>query len=212
MRGSNEISNRNASLRWIRREFRGWIPTPATKTRRWGPRIPRASMSFVGSESVISALRKGWGAVGGCALLAGFQGLARGLHGFAAEGAGDGGVHHDFGEAAGVLVELVNGLADDLVVAGGEGVLDFGGGGLDGGVLVEGELLPSGGLLAFLNGVENRLRFVGGFDDLAGGDVGFGVVEGVEINGLYLLVGEAVGGFDFYLGLLPAALFAGADV
>ena len=38
------------------------------------------------------------------------------------------------------------------------------------------------------------------------------MVEGVEDHGFDLLVGEAVGGLDFDLGLLAAALFARADV
>ena len=44
------------------------------------------------------------------------------------------------------------------------------------------------------------------------GDVLLGVVEGFEDHGFYLLVGEAVGGFDFDLRLLTAALFARADM
>ena len=75
-----------------------------------------------------------------------------------------------------------------------------------------GELLPGCVGAAFFDGGEDGLGFVFGFDDLALLDVFFGVVEGGEDHVFDLLVGEAVGGFDFDLGCFAAALLAGGDV
>lgn len=138
--------------------------------------------------------------------------LASGLHGFAAERSGDGRVHHHLSEWAGELVEGFDGFADDLVVVALHEAAEFGGGQLDGGVDIGRELWPSGGLLAFVQGVKDDLRFITGFDELAGADVFLGVVEGVQDHGFDLFVGEAIGGFDFNLSLFAAALFEGADV
>ena len=77
---------------------------------------------------------------GGC----GAEALARSLHGLAAERAGYGGVHHDLGEAAGLLVELLDAAADEPVVAAVECRFKFSSSGLDLFVLGAGELLPRG--------------------------------------------------------------------
>ena len=65
---------------------------------------------------------------------------------------------------------------------------------------------------AFFYGGEDGLGFVFCFDDLALLDVFFGVIERGEDHVFDLLVGEAVGGFDFDLGGFAAALLAGGDV
>jgi hypothetical protein len=70
-------------------------------------------------------------------------------------------------------------------------------------------MICQAGWLAPFRRPRDGVGFEAGFDELAGFEVGLGVVEGVEDHGLDLLVGEAVGRLDFDLGFLAAALLAG---
>ncbi len=137
------------------------------------------------------------------------QGFAGGFHGFTPHGAGDGCVHLLFGEIACGVVEGGGGGADGSQVACGFCGRQMGACGLDLGFFVFGDECPGGAGFGFFERGEDGVGFEPGFDDLAGFEVGLGVVEGFEDHGLDLLVGEAVGGLDFDLGFLTAALFAG---
>lgn len=81
--------------------------------------------------------------------------LAGGFHGFAANGGGDGGVHHQLGKMARGLIEGDGGFTNrDHIVAlldGGETVTGSG----DGGLFIGGQLLPCGIPRGALDGREN---------------------------------------------------------
>ena len=134
------------------------------------------------------------------------------LHGLAGEGAGDGGVHHEFGEAVSLFIEGVDGAADELVFTAFDAGFQLEHGGLDVFDFIGGELLPALVLLALGDSFEDGGGFVLGLDDLAFVQVVFGVVEAVEDHGFDLVVGEAVAGLDVDCRGLTAALFACRDL